>query len=66
MSQKLIRAIAYACLAVMLALAAIWLLQETGTLAILDDPLPGIIGFGLLGLVLNGLAKRGSARTMED
>ena len=66
MSHKLIRAIAYISLAVMLALAAIWLLQEIGTLDILDDPLPGIIGFGLLGLVLNGLAKRKSASSIED
>lgn len=66
MSPKTLRIISYFWLAIMLVLAAIWLLQELGAIDLLDDPLAGIIGFGLIGLLLKGLADRKSGETPKD
>lgn len=66
MSPKILRLIAFFWLALMLALAAIWLLQELGVIDWLDDPLAGIIGFGLIGLLLKGFADRKSGETPKN
>lgn len=62
MTPMMLRSMAYAAWAVMLAVAAVWLLQAAGLVELIDDPLVGMIGFGLLGLGLAWLASRGPAR----
>jgi hypothetical protein len=62
MTPRMLRLAAYACMAAMLGIAAVWILQEAGLLGLLEEPLVGVIGFGLLGMTLYGLSKRSPDR----
>ena len=60
MTPRMLRTFAYAAFAIVVAIGVIWLLQEMGVVTLIDDPIVGIIGFGLIGFLLAALAKRGS------
>ncbi len=59
MTPAMLRRIGYVAFAIALVLAGLWLVEEVAGLVILDDPVPGAIGFGLLGLTCYLVAKRG-------
>ena len=64
MNANLFRGLALACFAIFLALATIWLLQELDMVALVDDPVTGVIAFGLIGMAFHHLGKR--ARTPPE
>lgn len=66
MTPYLFRTIGLAALAVMLVIAAIWMLQEAQLVELIENPLPGVIGFGLVGLVLYWLGARGAGHKSPD
>lgn len=59
MTPRMLRTFANAAFAIVLAIAVIWLLQGAGVVDLIDDPIPGIIAFGLAGFLLAALARRG-------
>jgi len=61
MTPGMLRGFARAAFLIALAIAVIWLLQAIGMANLTDDPLVGIIVFGLVSLVLDRLARKGEA-----
>ena len=60
MSARTLRLIGYLFGAIALALVAIWILQEFGVVAWLDDPATGAIGPAIIAMMLVLLADRKS------
>ena len=60
MTPYMFRTIGLAFLAVAAAIALIWLLQELDVFSAIDNPLAGVIGFGVVGAILYILGKRGA------
>ena len=60
MTSGMIRTVANACFAIVVAITLIWLLQTLGLVSLIDDPLIGIVAFGLVGLLLASLARKGA------
>ena len=60
MNANILRGFAFACFAIFLSLATIWLLQELDMIALVDDPVTGAIAFGLIGMALHYYAKKAS------
>lgn len=59
MTPKMLRAVARISGALALVLALVWLLQEFAVVAWIDDPVPGMLGFAVLAILCQSLARKG-------
>lgn len=62
MTPKMLRPIAWIAGAITLVLGLIWLLQEAGTVAWIDNPLPAIVVSALVTFVAYHLANKGRGK----